>query len=158
MVYVEEMHGGTSGTDYIYFIRDGELVHVSQLPGVKRIKVERWGRGRRLVVWDVPDELVSGSEGLSISFSSRGRYPYIYYFKLPQDVTNIKISVGELHNKDFIVKDIKDPIREVVQKRKLSFKLFGPERQQLIQYRSICLLYTSPSPRDLSTSRMPSSA
>ena len=27
-----------------------------------------------------------------------------------------------------------------------------------IAYRSICLLYTSPSPRDLSTSRMPSSA
>ena len=25
-------------------------------------------------------------------------------------------------------------------------------------YRSVCLLYTSPSPRDLSTSRMPSSA
>ena len=27
-----------------------------------------------------------------------------------------------------------------------------------LQQRSVCLLYTSPSPRDLSTSRMPSSA
>ena len=30
--------------------------------------------------------------------------------------------------------------------------------QVLINGKSICLLYTSPSPRDLSTSRMPSSA
>ena len=28
----------------------------------------------------------------------------------------------------------------------------------VIKYKNICLLYTSPSPRDLSTSRMPSSA
>ena len=137
MVYVEEIHGGTRGTEYIYFIKDGELVHVSQLPGVKRIKVEQWGRGRRLIVWNVPDTWVSGSEGLSISFSSKGRYPYIYYVKLPQNVSNIKISISELYNRGFIIKNIKDPIRDVVQKRKLSFRLFGPERQQLIQYRSI---------------------
>ena len=31
------------------------------------------------------------------------------------------------------------------------------ERQGLLE-RDVCLLYTSPSPRDLSTSRMPSSA
>ena len=30
--------------------------------------------------------------------------------------------------------------------------------ETLLVHRSICLLYTSPSPRDLSTSRMPSSA
>ena len=29
---------------------------------------------------------------------------------------------------------------------------------QILRHRSFCLLYTSPSPRDLSTSRMPSSA
>ena len=35
----------------------------------------------------------------------------------------------------------------------------GPEFQPLVPPRgSVCLLYTSPSPRDLSTSRMPSSA
>ena len=30
--------------------------------------------------------------------------------------------------------------------------------QSIVEYSRICLLYTSPSPRDLSTSRMPSSA
>ena len=33
-----------------------------------------------------------------------------------------------------------------------------PEPQITEQYEETCLLYTSPSPRDLSTSRMPSSA
>ena len=31
-------------------------------------------------------------------------------------------------------------------------------KQFYIHYHQVCLLYTSPSPRDLSTSRMPSSA
>ena len=35
--------------------------------------------------------------------------------------------------------------------------LFGRPHDQLLEH-NLCLLYTSPSPRDLSTSRMPSSA
>ena len=34
----------------------------------------------------------------------------------------------------------------------------GRIMETLANYNNICLLYTSPSPRDLSTSRMPSSA
>ena len=43
--------------------------------------------------------------------------------------------------------------------RSLHFSLYAPnaEKVQLVLYFD-CLLYTSPSPRDLSTSRMPSSA
>ena len=37
----------------------------------------------------------------------------------------------------------------------IEWKRYGDERVALMEY---CLLYTSPSPRDLSTSRMPSSA
>ena len=37
-------------------------------------------------------------------------------------------------------------------------KLMGEAREQAIDRMVSCLLYTSPSPRDLSTSRMPSSA
>ncbi|MHC1627887.1 MAG: hypothetical protein ACXQTI_03540 [Candidatus Nezhaarchaeales archaeon] len=128
---VWEEHGGTTGTNYVYFIRGRELIHVSQLPGVKRIKEERWGRGRRVITWYVPNELVSGGEGLVISFSSGGRYPYIYYFRLPQDVSNVK-SLW-----DFRIEEIKDPIREIVIRRNLSFKLFGSELPQLNQYRKI---------------------
>ena len=36
--------------------------------------------------------------------------------------------------------------------------LFGCSQKELNQKNSICLLYTSPSPRDQLTSRMPSSA
>ena len=38
------------------------------------------------------------------------------------------------------------------------FNLFRNRNNWLPSYQRICLLYTSPSPRDLSTSRMPSSA
>ena len=44
----------------------------------------------------------------------------------------------------------------------LEFPVFSAGESSLrptaMMYRNICLLYTSPSPRDLSTSRMPSSA
>ena len=35
---------------------------------------------------------------------------------------------------------------------------FGIDKKWTLVYNDLCLLYTSPSPRDLSTSRMPSSA
>ena len=38
------------------------------------------------------------------------------------------------------------------------YSVISPESCSSILWRSCCLLYTSPSPRDLSTSRMPSSA
>ena len=41
---------------------------------------------------------------------------------------------------------------------KLDFRLQGDKVVAVCNNRGICLLYTSPSPRDLSTSRMPSSA
>ena len=37
-------------------------------------------------------------------------------------------------------------------------KFFNPDEAENFYYFGTCLLYTSPSPRDLSTSRMPSSA
>ena len=37
-------------------------------------------------------------------------------------------------------------------------KEFGDKMNIVVDGKKICLLYTSPSPRDLSTSRMPSSA
>ena len=54
------------------------------------------------------------------------------------------------------------PITETIESS-LNMKLMGggnsdPENNQVYTVYRICLLYTSPSPRDLSTSRMPSSA
>ena len=37
-------------------------------------------------------------------------------------------------------------------------KIIGDKGKEIIKYNKICLLYTSPSPRDMWTSRMPSSA
>ena len=42
--------------------------------------------------------------------------------------------------------------------QKTEVKMFFPGTEMLGRHYIICLLYTSPSPRDLSTSRMPSSA
>ena len=47
----------------------------------------------------------------------------------------------------------------VIQSADKSSKLEPPlEKNHIVKLNNICLLYTSPSPRDLSTSRMPSSA
>ena len=66
----------------------------------------------------------------------------------------------EAHQK--IVADAKDsnytqPLAAVVQKTKSLKALVGQSTEQVKKLQG-CLLYTSPSPRDLSTSRMPSSA
>ena len=55
----------------------------------------------------------------------------------------------------------RDAVRAIFDEFKATGKVFEnlPEEVKAVQQeRSICLLYTSPSPRDLSTSRMPSSA
>jgi len=48
---------------------------------------------------------------------------------------------------------------KTLQHVKASYNKLDSRHQKMLDgYANICLLYTSPSPRDLSTSRMPSSA
>ena len=51
---------------------------------------------------------------------------------------------------------------EITEKLKNYINDFGlklhPVQQEIIDYNNTCLLYTSPSPRDRTRSRMPSSA
>jgi len=138
MVYVEEIHGGTSGTEYVYFILSNELVHVSQLPSARIARgPERMGGRRRRMIWYVPDNVVAGRRGIVVSFSRKGRYPYVHYFKLPQDVSNITISFGELYKRGLVDESVKDPIKEIILKYDIRVKLFGSERNQLNLYRQI---------------------
>ena len=46
----------------------------------------------------------------------------------------------------------------VVESVKTAAEVYTPVSGEVIEANQACLLYTSPSPRDLSTSRMPSSA
>ena len=64
------------------------------------------------------------------------------------------------HNKDFSIEDISITWINYKSENKSVFKGFGTgiNNKKMVYPASICLLYTSPSPRDLSTSRMPSSA
>jgi len=134
-VKVVETHGGSSGTDYIYFIVGDELQHVSMIKGVKKIGEEKIGGRRKIVKWSVPASEIAGYEGLLISFSRRGRYPYIRYFRLPQDLSDInEISIMTLYRRGLIDESIRDPMTEVVLKRNLEIKLFGPEKNQVSLY------------------------
>ena len=58
-----------------------------------------------------------------------------------------------------------DQLKEFIEKISMSYReTFSDAKKVLDKYsigvahHKVCLLYTSPSPRDLSTSRMPSSA
>ena len=70
----------------------------------------------------------------------------------PQDAELVGISVCYAANEAYYIpvkhKDIKTLKKDLVLKK----------LKEILEDPSICLLYTSPSPRDLSTSRMPSSA
>ena len=73
----------------------------------------------------------------------------------PRVIWNIKCKLGEgtlwvkEHNSIYFV-DIK--------KKKICILNIKNNKKKQIKVNKDCLLYTSPSPRDLSTSRMPSSA
>ena len=49
-------------------------------------------------------------------------------------------------------------LQDVVMLKQMLQNSEGDERHKRLEQHKLCLLYTSPSPRDLSTSRMPSSA
>ena len=67
--------------------------------------------------------------------------------------------VGSLAELNYIKSIYDDVKKEMEQKYKKKFKInFGTMLEVVRACLTSCLLYTSPSPRDLSTSRMPSSA
>ena len=74
----------------------------------------------------------------------------LYNFFLFLALINIFFSTGKGHAKTFSINDI-----EISTPFEINFN-----KNEIIDegFLKACLLYTSPSPRDLSTSRMPSSA
>ena len=66
--------------------------------------------------------------------------------------------VKETDNKTLEDNKVSDQEAEEAFKTILSWLGEDPKREGLLETPKSCLLYTSPSPRDLSTSRMPSSA
>ena len=74
-----------------------------------------------------------------------------------EEQTNSEVT--NLENESLIEQE-KDPnyINEQIGDNKLDEKSLEIKDEYKFGWSSYCLLYTSPSPRDLSTSRMPSSA
>ena len=68
---------------------------------------------------------------------------------------NVAVEAMRLGAVDFLVKPF---TQERLIKTLTNLQELHQVKTEVAAYREICLLYTSPSPRDLSTSRMPSSA
>ena len=73
---------------------------------------------------------------------------------------HIKYVLDDLDSADLILDDmiLDNPKRAIVRCAKNHAALYACEYYKHKAHYCACLLYTSPSPRDLSTSRMPSSA
>ena len=72
-----------------------------------------------------------------------------YYIEGPFLQTEIANRNGRIYRKPVMEREVNRYIKEYVETKRAFGELGHPDG---------CLLYTSPSPRDLSTSRMPSSA
>ena len=123
-------------------LRLGEVayrVRASFLPGPQRSVIDR--------LQSVKLHEIDLREGAVLEVGCVYIIPLLEQFKLPKGMAasaNPKSSTGRL---DVFTRVIADRAREFDQ---------VPEAYEGPLY--LCLLYTSPSPRDLSTSRMPSSA
>ena len=88
----------------------------------------------------------------------------IFYFFLirPQQkkVKEHKAMVEALKRGDKVITSggIVDTVERVIDTEKVEVMIADNVKVEIVRATGICLLYTSPSPRDLSTSRMPSSA
>ena len=87
---------------------------------------------------------------------------------MKKDKTGVQLDLGHTSTDDFITEKYVLPL---LRDEKMRNKLIEEHRacpvgkaaqphkgQPMVEHSKDCLLYTSPSPRDLSTSRMPSSA
>ena len=79
-----------------------------------------------------------------ISLSSRYRFSF-------QDLRQLSIIATDFYMWDY------ETVMECIKKFELSSN-YPLNKKEIMSHIKGCLLYTSPSPRDLSTSRMPSSA
>ena len=118
------------------------------------------------------DFSLTGPEGKTVSLEDFRNKVVLIYFGYtfcpdvcPITLSNLKMLMLSLEEKAEDVQVIFisiDPERDTFQKLKDYVPYFHPTFIGLTgseaELASVCLLYTSPSPRDLSTSRMPSSA
>jgi len=133
MVRIEEVHGGTRGTDYIFVIKDKEILHVSQIKGAKCVFKENRKR-KRLVVWEVPDKEIENCEALWVSYSNSGNLG-LYLLKLPS--ANELSAVGELDysklTKYVIIDDTKKVISHI-KSLNLRFRELKREHNMCVAY------------------------
>ena len=126
MIYIKEEHGGAKGTEYIYFIKGNELIHVSQLPDVKIVN-EKKDRKKK-ITWLVPSSAVAGSKGLLVSFSNKG-YSYSWIFELPSDLSNLnELSSSVIFKNNYALREYNDPIKEFIIPNNIKIRYFGPEK------------------------------
>ena len=130
--------GLDAGLDYYRCRFGGSVVPAS-------VGIERWGQPTLLCV---SPEHLAGSVALEVALNSQqytasGRR---YVFYEPPAVVDLAPAAGVFYGKSgFSV-------------RGEHLRADMPDAQCRFGRSWVCLLYTSPSPRDLSTSRMPSSA
>jgi len=132
-VEVEQMVGGTRGTDYVYVMLNGLLTNVKHLPGARLVAKEDWGRNRRREVYRVPKSVIADKPIVKVSFSKSGymfldlcmvRGEGIECYSCPPDVcrelaSKFKFIGGEEQLAEFYVDFIPklvDEIKSVVKK------------------------------------------
>jgi len=133
MVEVEEVHGGTRGTRYMFVIRGKEILHLSQIEGVKCLFRE--GRRRkRVVIWDVPNETIANCKALWVDYANSGHLG-LHLLEVP-DVNELerieKLSYLTLRN--YIKIDKTEETLEYIKNSGLIFRELGRERNMCSNY------------------------
>jgi len=98
-----------------------------------------------------------GRRGLVDRSSRPGRSPQLLSRSREEQVVLLRRHLGWGPDRIAALTGVpRSTVHRVIRWRQL--QTMRPLREPVVRYQYPCLLYTSPSPRDLSTSRMPSSA
>ena len=141
-----------------------KLAHAS----VSRIQIDRPARAVVITVHTARPGIVIGKKGEDVEKLRRLIAPM-----LNMNINNVKVNVSEIRKPELDAQLVAEGVAQQLERRVMfrrAMKRVLTNTMRLgargvkiavsgrLNGAEICLLYTSPSPRDLSTSRMPSSA
>lgn len=146
-IKIKEIWSGTRGASYIFVIKDGEILHISQLDGATECKqslaqnskeIKKRRARKRDVIFEVPIDEIANREGIWVDYSNSGNlFLRIIKFPCENELRKIEtIDYKELidwSDENIRTEDALNYIKKKIDEG-AKFRVFGREFNICIRY------------------------